>query len=350
VHDVKLEVQREAHGGFQHGLVKLSMEQIASTFQLGYTDVWSSSRERVPIRRGNRCKLTVDGLTLVDGWVQEASREYDEKKRTLSASGLSTTGDLVKCSAVNKPGNWTNQHLGQIITHLCQPYAAVHPLILGDQGDPFGKFAIQRGGETSGDAVLRAARMRGFAVYTIGDDLVAARTGSERSPTNIERGRNVLKGKFTDSEAERYSDYIFKGQTRGSDTQNGVASAHMGHVVYDNGVARFMPLKVQAGGAEGPKDLGMRAVMERNQRAGRGERWFYTVKGWMRDEGGFWEPNVIHHVRDPELEVDDDLILVSSEFEFDGGERPSGFVTRLEFTHPEAFDVGEYPRRRSPRR
>ena len=47
MHDVRLEVQGEAHGGFQRGTVKLSVEQLATSFQLGYTDVWSAERRRV---------------------------------------------------------------------------------------------------------------------------------------------------------------------------------------------------------------------------------------------------------------------------------------------------------------
>lgn len=351
MHDVRLEVQGEAHGGFQRGTVKLSVEQLATSFQLGYTDVWSAERRRVPIRRGERCKLTVDGDVLVDGWVQEASREYDDKHRTLGVSGLSKTGDLVRCAALNTPGRWTNQSLAQIVTDLCDPFSGgIQPIVLGNQGDPLPKFSLQRGGENAGDALLRACRLRGFIAYTVGGDLIVSRAGEERTSTVIERGRNVLKGKFVDSEAGRYSDYVFKGQTHGNDDRNGITSAHMGHTVYDNNVARYLPFSVQVGGADGPRDLGMRAVMERNQRAGRGERWSYTVKGWRRDEGPLWEPNILVHVKDDELEVDDDLLIVSVDFDFDGGEKPSGFVTKLELTKKEAFDMGEYPRRRRPTR
>ena len=76
MYDIRLEVNGLAYGGFRSGEFRLSLEQMCNDFSLDYADVWQQRGERCPIQEGNRCKLTVDGNVMIDGWVDEANVEY----------------------------------------------------------------------------------------------------------------------------------------------------------------------------------------------------------------------------------------------------------------------------------
>lgn len=342
MYDVRLEVQGVGYGGFRSGEFKLGMEQMCNSFDLKYSDVWVEHGSHSPIREGDRCKLIVDGDVMIDGWVDDSSSSYSSMHYELTVSGRSTACDAVDCSAMNKPGQWTNQHAGTIAAELVYPFAAIGLIVLGDQGAKIPKFTLQRG-ETAGNAICRLARLRNMLVYTAGTQLVMAKVGTQRTTTVLRRGINILEGSRKGSLADRFSDYIFKGQTRARDEVNGVPANQIRGDVEDHGVPRYRPMLVVAGGADGPADLGARAIMERNQRAGRGERLTLKIEGWKTDEGYLWEPNLRVRVTDDWLDVDQDMIVVSAAFSFQGDTGAGGYTTSLEVCDPRAFDMGDAP-------
>lgn len=349
MHDVRLEVNTQAFGGFQGGSISMSLEALSATFDLRYADTWTDAGDAVPIDEGDRCKVLVDGLTLIDGWVVESSREYDETSRKLSVSGASLTTDLVDCTAMNEPGRWRNQRVSQIVADICYPFATVQPMVVGDEGAPIPKFVIDDG-ETAGSAIARVARLRGLQCYSAGSELVITKAGNLRTATVLERGRPILKARRTGSLAQRFSDYNFKGQTRARDEQNGVAASQIHGTIYDNGVPRYRPLLLDAHAVDGPDDIGARAIMERNQRAGQAERITATVEGWTTVEGWLWEPNLRVRITDDWLDVDQDMIVVSTKLTYAGDTGAGGYRTEMELCDPRAFDTGDAPLVRRPRR
>lgn len=341
-HVVKLSVNGTDFGGFEGGEVRLGLDQICSSFSLTYFDNRSPGSPP-PIDCGDRCTLTIDDRVVMDGWVDESNIEYDANSYKATVSGRSLTGDLVDCTAGVRVGNrrpktsWSNVPIGTIVADLCRDFL-VQSIVLGEQGANFSKFRLQRG-ETIGDALARLVRPRGMVAYTAGSDLVIARAGTERTQTVIRYGDQVIRGGLKSSMASRYSDYLFKGQTRANDTVNGVSAQQLDGVVQDQGVPRYRPLLIVRGGQDSKADLGQLAILERNQRAGRGERLSYTVYDWERQEG-LWEPNVRVRVIDPRLDVDCEMLVVNVAYRFDVR---AGFVTDLELTRPEAYDVIDYP-------
>ena len=107
MHDVRLEVNGLAFGGFVSGELSFSLESMCTTFRLSYVDVWRAHGERIPIAEGDRCKITIDGSPVFDGWVDESTREYTENSRSLSVSGRSTACDLVDCQRVEPTTQWS---------------------------------------------------------------------------------------------------------------------------------------------------------------------------------------------------------------------------------------------------
>jgi prophage tail gpP-like protein len=344
-HVVKLQVNGADFEGFKGGEVRLGIDQICGSFSLDYYD-GRGTANRLPIDSGNRCTLLIDDKVIMDGWVDDSASEYDAKMYRANVSGRSLACDLVDCSAGVRTGNrrpktsWSNASLGVIVTELCQDFL-ISPTILGEEGPKFSKFRLQKG-ERIADAITRLVRPRGLVAYSVGSDLILTRAGSQSTQTVIRSGDQVIRAKRESSFASRYSDYVFKGQTRANDTVNGVNAAQLDGVVQDQSVQRYRPLFVVKNGTDSKADLGQIAVLERNQRAGRSERLSYTVHGWERQEG-LWEPNLRVRVIDQELEVDCEMLVVNVAFRFGPDQ---SYVTELELSRPEAYDVVDYPVRR----
>ncbi len=341
-HTVKLRVNGVDFEGFKGGEIRLGLDQICSSFSLSYFDARGSSAP-TPIEDGDRVTVLIDDRVIMDGWVDELTLRYDKSHYSATVSGRSTTCDLVDCTARPARTSWKNQPMSAILADILNPFA-LQARIVGSEGAKFGKFRLQRG-ETCGDAITRLVRPRGLVAYTSGSDLVIARAGATTTQTVIRLGDQVIRGGRTSSQTQRYSDYIFKGQTRANDTVNGVNASQLDGVVEDQGITRHRPLVIVRGGQDSKADLGQLAVLERNQRAGRGERLTYTVHDWERQEG-LWEPNVRVRVVDSMLNVDCEMLVVNVGFTFG---TTGGYVTELELTRPEAYDVIDYPVRRRGR-
>lgn len=342
-HTVKLRVNGVDFEGFKSGEISLGIEQLCSSFSLEYFDS-RGSQAPTPIESRDRCTLLIDDRVIMDGWVDSSSIEYDAKSYRAQVSGRSLTCDLVDCTAGRSAGgalarsSWKNTPITAIIADILNPYT-LQARFVGETGANFAKFRLHRG-ETCGDAITRLVRSRGFVAYTLGSDLIVGRAGAESTQTVLRLGDQILRGHREDDASQTYSHYLFKGQTRANDTVNGVNAAQLDGAVEDQNVTRFRPLLIVKGGQDSRADLGQLAVLERNQRAGRGERLTYTVHDWERQEG-LWTPNLRVRVVDSMSNVDCEMLVVSVSYKF--GVRDPGYVTELTLTRPEAFDVIDYP-------
>lgn len=306
--EAALTVGSKVHKGWTEVTVSRSMEQLAGSFDISFTERWSDKDEAIPIRAGDACKLALDDTTVIKGFVDDTQVTYDATSHTMSAAGRSL-GDLVDCSAIYKKGRWRNAGLLSIANDLCSPFS-VDVTGLADLGEPFKVFALEDG-ETVFEALERACRMRGVIMQATPEgQLDFVRIGANRTLTVIELGKNVVRGERAESFQERFSKYIVKTQAPGTDDSYGVAVAHPQKTVLDKDVKRPRPLIVHAEGLSTTAGLNKRAQWEANVRAGRSRRLTYTVQDWHCAEG-LWQPNTLVQVRDPMLEAYAELLIIS---------------------------------------
>lgn len=334
----ELLVEGERVEGFEGGQVVQSMETLATTWDLRYSSQVDEDDEPVIIEAGDAVELRLGEDSLLNGYVDDDEAQYTARQITQQLRGRSRLGDVVDCSAVGPARGWRDATLMQIASDLLEGYE-VTIREETDTGDSFRRFEID-GGETIAATLQRAARLRGVHLLDRGGDLAFVRAGQDASQTTIERAR-VLEGGVRRSQRERFSEYLFEGQTRASDELNGVDASELGQDVEDQGVERLRRLKVRSWGERG-EDLGEKAILERNNRAGRSLRLNYVVPGWRDDQGVIWAPNTRVRVVDDWLRVDATLLIVRATAVFARDQ----YRTQLELTRPEAFDViVRYPTR-----
>lgn len=337
--DLVLEVNGDYYSGWKKIRVQRGIEQISGTCELSVSERWPDQMSPRPIRPGDACTVSVDGETVITGFVDDLDLSYDDKSHSVRVAGRDRTGDLVDCSVLGSSGEWHNIGLLKLAEILCGPFE-VTVKSQTDLGVPFTTFAIQEG-ETAFEALDRASRMRGVLLLADGQGgLALTRAGKAGvSQVTLKQGENILAADGHFSHLERYSVYHVKGQRRGTDEDVGMPEAinELKSVVTDNGVRRHRPLVVLA------EDLGNgityleRAMWERNIRIGRSIRSIVTVQGWREqgDSGDLWAPNRLVSIQDPWQRLDTQMLIASVTFYLD----TNGSTTELELAPPAAFDI-----------
>jgi prophage tail gpP-like protein len=347
VPDVRLLVNAQEISGWTSIRISKSLEKLAHDFDLGLTNQRVTALSEVAqikaaadvVEEDDKVRVRIKlpsgaggGDIVVTGYVDETSLEYDASSVSFRVTGTSRTGDLVDSSAIYQTGVWNSASIDKIIADLCDPFGLT-VLRNGSAGPDFQRFKLEQG-ETVFEAMSRACSMRGFLPLTDAEgNVVLDRASKAPSGAVIELG-NVLSGGITRSRRERFSKYIFKGQTAASDEWSGKEASQLENEVDDPDVDRYRPMVVLAAKQKTKEDLGKRAVWERNVRAGRSLRVQYTVEGWTNSVGQLWEPNMLVHVSDEWCGIDQDLLVTSVDLLLD-----EQYVTQLELMDRSAFDV-----------
>ncbi len=329
--EASLTINSVEHLGWMEVTVTRSMEQLAHTFEIGFTERWADDKKVSPIREGDACVLKLGDKVVVSGYVDDLSIDYDANDVTMRVSGRSNTGDLVDCGAIYKKGQWKNQDLKTIAENLCSPFGISVKADVS-VSDKFKTFAIHDS-ETVHETLERACRMRGIIMTSSRTgNLVFTKIGAKKTETVIEYGKNVLRGGYNGSWKDRFSNYYIKGQGPGSDDSFGKPVSQAKAAATDDTVVaanRHRPCVLHAEHHDTSAKLQRRADWERNVRIGRSQRLTYTLEGWENAEG-LWEPNTLVRVVDSRLRIDRELLVITVR-QSRGAE---GTISELEIADP----------------
>lgn len=343
-----LQVNGKLYGGWKTMLVNASIETISGDFDLGYFYSWDGQKA-LPINDGDACKVRMGDDVVLTGYVDETTEDLGSDTHDLQVTGRDKTGDLVDCSAVHKPDQWSGQTLQTIAAILCKPFG-IAVKAETDTGAAFPLVKVQPG-ETAFAVIERLCRMR--AVLPVSDGkgglLLTAAGKAGRAYSALVEGENILTIGKNKSQQDRFSQYIVKGQ------QSGLAAVGGGNVelisadgtvttraaapasgrATDAGVTRYRPLVIVAEAEASGQSPQTRALWEATVRAGRGLRVEVTVQGWRQGDGALWRPNQYVQVKSPTLGLEDTLLIAGCAYGCD----ESGTVTTLSLARPDAFKL-----------
>lgn len=348
--DVGLIVNGLSYRGWKSLSIRRSMEEFCPSFEVNFRDKWAERAEPVPINKGDAFAVTVDGDVLITGWIDDVNADYDATTHTLSAAGRSLTGDLVDCTAVvkeRKARGWPKGTTPRTIaTALCAPFSinVGGPDVAAQLDEKLVRpFAIERG-EIVLDALSRIADLKGLILQTTreGNVLFCRAAGAKKVATVLRSGDNIKRARYTSSDRDRFSHYTFFGQTSADDNWNGEASTLISGFAEDREIKRYRPHEVTSHTQSDKKDLGYRAKLERNTRAGRAETITYTVRGW-RHKDGLWSPKTLVQVDDAILNVRGEMMASGVVLTVTGG-GSAGYEAEIEVCDKHAYDVVETPK------
>lgn len=374
--DITLNVNGTKFSRWQTVEIRNSIDELAGSFSLGFQNSWAPEGEALGIQEGDECTIECDGEVVLTGFVDRSRESYQKREHVVSVEGRSVTEDLIDCDAIYGGGRIKGKGIVDLSKLILEPFGIalddIEPALLADPAftAPIEPFKLQEG-ETAFEALSRIARKRSCMLLTTRDGkLQIARASKSPLPgVTLQRGLNVISGEREGDASNRFSEYRFKSQLRGTDSVNGKNAAHLSGVVTDSAIERYRPKVIFAEHQGTREDLKKRATWERNTRAGRGERLTYSVKGWKHSPGAasplpslgavdslfggpskssFWTPNTATKVVDDFFGYDGETMLIAMTVL--RRTREEGTRAHITVTGVESYDVYEPPPARRGRR
>ncbi|NHZ45514.1 phage baseplate assembly protein [Nitratidesulfovibrio liaohensis] len=348
---VTLHTGGQIHEGWTDVSITLGLDRLSGDFDVRLTDEWVSggSRVRLGVAEGAPCVVRIDGETVVTGYVDDVTTDYDATRRETSITGRDKAGDLVDCSAPVK--DWQGRSLSAIAADLCAPFGISVQARAGAASTAFPRFSTNPG-DTVAATLERLLRQRGLMAWSDGLGGLVIGTVSEGSPVaTIMPGDTVLTGRGVRSMADRFSDYSAVAHADGGanpdDDDDAETITSPSGSSTDPGVTRHRPLVLVAETQSGGPSLASRAAHEAKTRAARGRQAVYTLPGWRNAQGGLWRPGQTVELRDELVELSGLWVVTQAQFRQSSRE---GTVTELTVMRAAAFAVLAEPEKPKKKR
>lgn len=334
---VRLVVAGKAFAGWQEVEIERGLDALAGGFRMAFTETFPDQPEQWQIEPGDACEVWIGEDRVMTGWIDRREGSATVDRHQLEISGRERTSDLLDCSAVHKPGSWTNRKLEQIAAELAQPFG-VKVTAVASTGAAFRRFALQQG-ESVFEAIERMARQRGvLAVTTEAGDLEFRRPGAVQAGYRLVLGENLESITHTNDISDRFSEYHLKGDAADDSRPNAQAK--------DPAVRRHRPLLIVNDDDSTAATLTDRAKWEATVRAGKAQTVAAQVSGWRTASGALYRPDRVAPVSAGLLGLDASLLIVSVRYELN--ER--GSRCQLGLAPPEAYSLLAIPEPASRRR
>lgn len=334
--DLRLTVGGAEYAGWKTARITRSIEAVAGAFELSISDRWAGRAEPWPIPEEEECSLSVDGETLITGYVDKRSPSFSPDDHTLVVSGRDRTGALVDCSAALSTWEFANISILTLAKRLCEPFGI---RVTKQEGLIFrviDRLAVNPG-ESAFETLERACRMAGALPVSDGQGgLVLTRAGTRRAVTALVEGQNMAAGGADYDATGRYRRYLVVGQHGGAEDEfSGESAAFVWAQATDPNVRRaYRVLVVRPEAGVLPEHAKGRAQWEAKIRAARGDAVSATVQGWKQADGSLWPVNALIQVRSPFLGIDGEMLISQVVY---GITDQRGTTTDLSLKRPDAF-------------
>lgn len=335
--NVRLIVAGQAFAGWTEAEIERGLDALAGGFRLSFTERFPGHPEQWQIEAGDACEVWIGNDQVMTGWIDKREVSVDADSHQLEVSGREKTSDLLDCSAVHKPGSWSNRRLEQIAAELAAPFG-IKVSAAAPTGAAFRRFALQQG-EPVFDAIERMARQRGvLPVTTEAGDLEFRRPGSVQAGYRLALGENLESITHANDISDRFSEYHLKADAADGSRPKAKAS--------DPAVRRHRPLLIVNDDDSSTATLADRAKWEATVRAGKAQAITATVSGWRTASGDLYRPDRLVPVSAPLIGLDASLLIASVRYEL--SER--GSRCRLTLAPKEAYSLLTIPEPKARRR
>jgi prophage tail gpP-like protein len=356
VSQITLRVDGQAWEGWEAAsLDDVFGKSLCSRFQFTLSDRWRTDFAVRPIKSGMACEVWVDDELRLTGWIFGVNAGYGPNRHGIKITGRDLTADLVDCSSTihlsaaatgkgkggqgskgggGVVGAWTNRKLEDIARDLCAEFGV--PFVAGDDtGAPIAQARLQLG-ETPFQILEKLCRQRNvWCASTVRGELTFLRASSAKLDGVLKRGVDILEADAEFDDSNRFSDYIGKGQQRGSDTIGPAQAAQVGATVSDPSITRHRPIIVQGEDQQNGETLADRVANEMHKKIGDSRSVPIGVAGWRMKDGTVWPTNRRVAIQDDWLGLDAEYLIERAAFRMD----KSTHQTTLTLVPPEKYDI-----------
>ena len=120
--ELRLSVGGRQYGGWKAIQVIRSIETLAGSFDLDVSDRWGGQDVPWPIVEEDECRVEIDGVTVIDGYVDRRRLAISADQRSLGYSGRDRAAALVDCSALLDKWTFRNASVLEVARKVAEPF------------------------------------------------------------------------------------------------------------------------------------------------------------------------------------------------------------------------------------
>ena len=90
--EIVIETDGNRYGGWTEITVTKTIENLCGSFSFSSS---SSDRKPFPIKIGQNCRILVDDVLFMTGWVEKITVSFDDSSHKISVQGRDRTNDIV---------------------------------------------------------------------------------------------------------------------------------------------------------------------------------------------------------------------------------------------------------------
>ncbi len=359
--EITLSVRGEVFRGWTSVFVEKSLYQMVGSFSLTGTNIFPGNAQEWGIAMGDECKITIDDQDIITGYIDDIPIIYDAENHNIQLNGRDKTSDLVDCSFVQEGDDQVNEWKGQKIIRIIEDLANAFGIAVSVDNSIFPGVSLDfqqdtvesrlneklpyesnfkaNEGDTVFDLILKLCQMKAVLPISYGDGwLRLTEAGAVLANDSLQLGVNIKAGAITQSNRDRFSRYIVKGQGEKTKDNTGAEASQVKGEYLDAVVSRYRPFVILSEYKIDNKWAQDRAKWEAVNRAGTSRNVEYEIRGWTQSNGAVWPLNALVSVRDDFLEIKDNEPLLIAAIDFIQDEE-SGTITRLTLVHPDSFKL-----------
>ena len=293
-----LEVGKNSFESWESIIVRTSMRGAAGGFNFVSSQNFSGQLSQWDIHNGDECRVLVNDVPLITGYIEDAIPSYTKDRQFMSVSGRDKLADLVDCSysfSENKGNEFNSKLVLSVITDLCTPYGIkvdVDTSIASFMATVKKEKLTANVGEPIFDIIQNLCMQIGVLPITIGNgNLLLTRAGSLEATDSLETGINILRGSYNSSDKDRYATYQARGNSPMDQTSTRFSSniQPISQIIKDETIKRPRHLDILVEEGATIDHCNKRAIWEKNIRAGRSRGLNYSVQGWTQSSGIPWQ-------------------------------------------------------------
>lgn len=324
--------------GFESVHIRRSMLEISGGFALIIENFFKD--QRTPrLTMDSPVQVEINGVRVLDGWIDKMPISFGDDNDSVEIHGRDKTCDLVDCMYSFTPNEWRNQSIANLIRNLCHPFdisVVIGPSAVQEVSSVIETYKASEG-VTVGDLINELCRDVGIFAMSTGDGkLTLTKAGATRSNDGITVGSNCTAGKHTQSNENRHSDYIVKGQGIGTDNKSrGDYISCIGNFE-DPIVGRTRPRVLFSEGITNTAKCRRKAIFEARVQAGLSRAITFNMPSWLQSGSVPWKVNQLVPVKDRFGGIDQSMLVFAVEFTYDEEQGDLAYVSVMD---PEACSL-----------
>ena len=317
--DVVLLVNGVLYGGWLKLSIGAGINRFARDFSFAVTREWPDGLGALKdIREGDLVEVRIGADVVMTGYVDATPIRYDSDSVTVGVEGRSKTGDLIDCSALNKPAQWKGATAAKIISDLAGEYGVTVQEDFADQ-QIIKEFQFTRG-DSVFDCIDKLRKQRNLLITDNGaGQVVIAKIGATRASDALTLGQNVVSASCPKDFKEVYNEYVVIGQ-KSNDGQAKVRETNTAQTQKSEVFKRKRVLYVKQSGNADVRSCADRAKYEQQCRFAKAHEVDLTVRGWRQSDGTLWAPNMIVPYNDPVIGLAREMLIVECDYAVDNGQ------------------------------